>query len=64
MSTGLDVAKFVTQMTGQDYEGLYNQSKEYEEQMAEQKQKHMDGFKALMERMDKAEENKKPAIFD
>ena len=64
MSTGLDVAKFVTQMTGLDYEGLYNQSKEHEVQMEEQKQKRMGDFKALMERMNKVEDKNKPTFFD
>jgi di/tripeptidase len=54
MITGKDVAKFMTQATGEDYSALYDASKEYNEgQITEAKNEFMD----MVQRMKKVDEN-------
>lgn len=51
MTTGRDIAEFVSQMTGDNFVGLYDASAEEEEKMMEQKEKFTNSFKTFMHRI-------------
>lgn len=61
MVTGKDVAQFVTQMTGENYNELYNQGEQYEEDM---KNEAKSKFGNMLERMKMVENANRREMFD
>jgi hypothetical protein len=59
--TGRDVAKFVSQATGEDYLKLYDEAEEQDGMM---KNETTQRFKNLLERMEKIDKNNQKNIID
>lgn len=64
MATGRDIAEFVSQITGQDYVGLYDESAAEEAKMMEQKEKFQNGFNDMMKRLDETNKNHQINFLD
>jgi hypothetical protein len=61
MATGRDVARFVSQLTGGNFVGLYDEAEKNDEMMKNEAQEK---FKSLVERMNKVDKNNKKEIID
>lgn len=61
MATGRDIAKFVSQMTGQDYVGLYDEA---EAQDGALKMEAQNKFKDMVKRMNFAEKKNIKDVID
>ena len=61
MATGRDVARFVSQLTGGNFVGLYDEAEKNDEMMKNEAQEK---FKSLDERMNKVDKNNKKEIID
>lgn len=61
MATGRDVAKFVTQITGDNYLALYDEAEAYNDKLKTEVQQK---FKGLVERMNMVGENNKREVID
>ena len=61
MATGRDIARFVTNLTNQDYISLYDDGEKYDDEMKNEAKKN---FFNLVERMNIVEKNKQKDLLD